>query len=57
MEQMKDALNQTWDQVGLLKPKSADQIMELVNKENFRVATTGNAPYSKVHPDLTKSVK
>ena len=54
LEQIKDAVNQTWDQVGVRKGNklNADQVMELVNRENFRAATHGNAPYVKVPPPL-----
>jgi hypothetical protein len=54
MEKMKDTVNKTWDQVGVAKGNklTADQIMELVNRENFRAATHGNAPYVKVPPPV-----
>lgn len=48
MEHMKDTLDKTWGQIGVMKDKrggpTADKIMELVNKEDFRAATHGNAP-------------
>jgi len=48
MEQMKETVDKTWSQIGVLKDKkggpTADKIMELVNKEDFRAATHGNAP-------------
>jgi hypothetical protein len=51
MEKMKGSVNNTFEQVGIRKHKSgkmsADQIMELVNREDFRSATSGNAPLSK----------
>lgn len=51
MEQMKDALDKTWSQIGIRKDKqggpTAERIMELVNREDFRAATHGNAPFTK----------
>lgn len=53
MEQIKDAVNETWEQVGIDRSRNrgkrmtTDNIMEFVNRENFRSATHGNAPMSK----------
>jgi len=51
MEQMKDTLDKTWSQIGVKKDKrsgpTADKIMELINKEDSRAATHGNAPMVK----------
>ena len=51
MKQMKDTLDKTWSQIGVMKDKkggpTADKIMELVNKEDFRAATHGNAPMAR----------
>jgi hypothetical protein len=48
MEQMKDTLEKTVGQIGVRKDKkgnpTGDKIMELVNREDFRAATHGNAP-------------
>jgi small subunit ribosomal protein S10 len=54
MEQLKDTVNKTFDQVGVSKGNklNAEQIMELVNRENFRAATHGNAPFVKVPPPV-----
>jgi hypothetical protein len=56
MEQMKDSVNKTFDQVGVAqgdkRRMNAEQIMELVNRENFRAATHGNAPFVKVPPPV-----
>ncbi|TVY52491.1 37S ribosomal protein S10, partial [Lachnellula suecica] len=48
VEQMKDELDKTLGQIGVQKDKkggpTGEKIMELVNRENFRAATHGNAP-------------
>jgi len=48
MGQMKDTLEKTMGQIGVRKNKkgdlTGDKIMELVNREDFRAATHGNAP-------------
>ncbi|EHL01677.1 putative 30S ribosomal protein S10, mitochondrial [Glarea lozoyensis 74030] len=50
MEKMKDTVDKTWDQVGVAKGNklTADQIMELVNRENFRAATHGSGQVEEV---------
>lgn len=52
MDQMKDILDGAWKQIGVERGRglNAEKIMEIVNKENYLAATTGNAPMIRPTP-------
>jgi hypothetical protein len=52
MEQMKEVLEPTFRQFAFKKGSAIeDKVLEIINKEDFRAATGGNAPMIRTPPE------